>query len=339
MRNVQKYLFHAFNQIFFPLFFVLFFVSSVILFIKVAGLTSIIQVSFLELTKLYLYSMPAVLFFTIPVAFFAAAVVAFAKLSYDYELAVLFSLGLNPIKIAKFFFYLSILASTLLLVLSLALVPLSKELYADFLEYKKNSANINIRASEFGQKFGDWMLYIDESSGEKYKNVVMFSKDAFEKEVFIVANEAQIVADGEIKLELEGGKSFLEGERSIEQIDFEHMELRDSYFDDREPFKGLFEHWSIGFLGDAKRAKEFSISVLTSIFPPVSIYLILVFGILNPRYQKNRSYIYILLVCGLYYALAFYGSIYIPFISLAALPAAWILASYLLYRRRIARYY
>ncbi len=339
MRRVENYFFGSFNQIFFPLFFVLLFVSSIILFVKVAGLTYVVQVTFLELSRLYIYSMPAVLFFTIPVAFLASVVISLAKNSYDYELSVLFSLGLNPKDVAKSFFFLSTIVSILLLVLSLVLVPLSKELYANFFEYKKNSANINIKASEFGQKFGDWMIYIDEGSDGKYENVVMFSKDAFKKEIFILSKEAKILQDGEAKLELKEGKAFLEDHSLVEQIDFGALELRDSYFGDRELFKGLFEHWAKGFAGDAKRAKEFSLSVLISLFPVLSVYFMLSFGVLNPRYQKNRSYPYILILCTIYYFIVFYGSIHIPFFSIVLIPLFWVLSSYIMYRYKVAKYY
>ena len=31
-----------------------------------------------------------------------------------------------------------------------------------FIDYKKSEANFNIKESEFGQKFGDWLIFIEK---------------------------------------------------------------------------------------------------------------------------------------------------------------------------------
>lgn len=52
-----------------------------------------------ELFTLYLYSVPNILFYTLPISFFIALVIALGKLSSEYELIVITSFGLNPTKI------------------------------------------------------------------------------------------------------------------------------------------------------------------------------------------------------------------------------------------------
>lgn len=340
--NLRNYIFLNFNQVFFPLFFTLFFISSVILFVKIAGLTSIVQMTFYELFELYYYSMPGVIFFTIPVSFFAGAVIALNKMSYDYEMPVLFSLGMSPGTLIRLFFKLSILVSFLLLIMSLGMVPLSKQLYKSFLEEKQNSANINIRTTEFGQKFGDWMIYINENDEEnkKFKDVVMFSPGNFKKESFIMARDAKIVGDElGIRLELSQGKAFLEQNNTLEQINYKTMQIRDMSEGSASDFTGIISHWKKAFEGDAKRAKELCASVLTSLFPILSIFLILAFGIHNPRYQKNRSYFFIILACSIFYGIIYGVSISIPFLGMIVVPILWMGASHYLYRQLVAKYY
>lgn len=342
MANLRNYIFLNFNQVFFPLFFTLFFISSVILFVKIAGLTSIVQITFYELFKLYYYSMPGVIFFTIPVSFFAGAVIALNKMSYDYEMPVLFSLGMSPRTLLRLFFKLSVLVSVLLLIISLGMVPLSKQLYKGFLEEKQNSANINIRTTEFGQKFGDWMIYINENDEEnkKFKDVVMFSPTSFQKESFIMAKDAEIIGDElGIRLELSQGKAFLEQNNTLEQINYQTMQIRDMSQGAESDFAGIITHWKEAFEGDNKRAKELCASVLTSLFPFLSVFLILTFGIHNPRYQKNRSYFFIIIACSIFYGITYSASISMPFLGMIIVPVVWFGISYSLYRKFVAKYY
>lgn len=342
MANLRQYLFLAFNQIFFPLFFTLFFISSVILFVKIAGLTSIVQMTFFELFQLYFYSMPNVIFFTIPVSFFAACVIALTKLSYDYELPVLFSLGMNPMKIAHILGTLSLLVSLLLLIISLGMVPLSKQQYRQFIEEKQNNANINIRATEFGQKFGDWMLFINETGDDShnYKDIVLFSNKQFEKESFLIAKDAQITGTPTgITLKLDQGRAFLESNNTIEQIDFEAMKIRDTASGSDEPFYGVVDYWKKAFEGDTKRAKDLCASILFSIFPSICILTALVFGIHNPRYHRNRSYVLIGIAIGVFYTMVYSSSVTVPLLGTFLVPIVWLGGSYWLYRRFVARYY
>lgn len=338
-KGIDNFILNSFLQIFFSIFFVLFFISSIILFVKISSLSAVVEVNFIELSKLYIYSMPAVLFFTIPVAFFASAIVSFAKLSFDYELLVLFSLGLSPTKIIKTLLPLVTIVTLFLLTLSLALVPISKQQYKEFLDFKKNSANINIKPSEFGQKFGEWLVYINSQEGKRYDGVVMFSKDALEKEMLIISKSAQIVAQDSISIALKDGKAFAHQKSSLEQIDFKSLIIRDDFSKGEYRFKGVLEHWMEGVRGDKKRAKDLALAILISIFPLISIHLYLAFGTLNPRYQKNRSYLYILGSCFLFYILIYNGSKYVPFISIVAIPPIWMMLSYLIYKRRVLRFY
>ena len=72
---------------------------------------------------------------------------------------------------------LTLLLSIFLLVVSVGLIPKTKFLTKQFLDVKKKEANFNIKASEFGQKFGDWLIYINGKDDKSYEGVKLFKTD------------------------------------------------------------------------------------------------------------------------------------------------------------------
>lgn len=101
---LKKYLFKNFSSSFFPIFFTLFSITSIVYLVKIASLTSVIQLNILELLLLYIYTIPKILFFVLPISYFVGLVMTFSKLSGEYELLVISSFGKNPISILKYFF-------------------------------------------------------------------------------------------------------------------------------------------------------------------------------------------------------------------------------------------
>ena len=152
--KLNNYLYSQLAITFFPIFLGLFFITSIVFLVKIASLTSVITIDFFELFRLYSYVVPQIIFYTMPISFFISLVITLAKLSSEYELTVITSFGLNPINILKIFLPLILLLSALLLVVSVGLIPKTKFLTKQFLDLKTKDANFNIKASEFGQKFG-----------------------------------------------------------------------------------------------------------------------------------------------------------------------------------------
>lgn len=102
--KLNQYIYSQLSLSFFPIFFGLFFITSIIFLVRIAALTSVITMNVVELFTLYLYSVPNILFYTLPISFFIALVIALGKLSSEYELIVITSFGLNPTKIFKSIF-------------------------------------------------------------------------------------------------------------------------------------------------------------------------------------------------------------------------------------------
>ncbi len=142
-----------------------------------------------ELLKLYIYSIPQVIFYTLPISFFISLTICLSKLSSEYEMVVITSYGLNPLNIIKIFLPLTTILTIFLLVISLGLIPKTKYLTKTFSEIKKKEANFNIKESEFGQKFGDWLIYINGKDKNIYKEVTLFKSEK-SSENFIVSESS-----------------------------------------------------------------------------------------------------------------------------------------------------
>lgn len=346
--RIKNFLFQSFAQIFFPIFLVLFFIASVVIFIRVASVTFVVKISFFELFSLYFYTLPTMLFFVIPLSFFIACALGLSRLSFDYELPVLFALGMNPKVIMKIFLPIALLASFSLLVLSLVLTPLSDVAYRHFLEERKNSININLQAGEFGQKLGEWLVYVQKSKKDEntYENIVLLSlakDDNKDKRGLIFAKEAKISNEnGVMEATLENGKIYRKPNESIERIGFDKLILRNTIDSLEESNLGLIEYWKRAFYPNSRQEKtkrNLSMYILLSLFPLISLFYYPFLGIKNPRYQKNYTILQAMVIVGGFYALMYLCASYIPLLGLVILPLAWALAGYWLYRHYVQRFY
>ncbi|MBP5778868.1 MAG: LptF/LptG family permease, partial [Campylobacter sp.] len=119
MDRTRKYLFSNFVSSFASLFSTLFIIMSIVFFLQIARITSFIEINFAELIKLYLFMLPRILIFTVPIAFFVALTLALFRLSKENETIVIFTIGYETRKIASFFFFVAFIISAFLLFISL----------------------------------------------------------------------------------------------------------------------------------------------------------------------------------------------------------------------------
>lgn len=325
MSRTNHYLLSQFTSVFGSLFFTLFFITSVIYFIQIARITSVIKITFFELGKLYMFLLPKVLIFTLPITFFIALAIVLFKLSRENETIVLFSLGHSPKKIARFFLAISSLLSAFLVINVLILMPLSKELQANFIDYKKTQARFNIEATEFGQKFSDWFVFINSAGKDYYKDIVMYSQNEKSDRV-VSANEAFILnKQGEISLELKEGKAYDIAKDEINQLDFETMLLRALINDEVKGIDSIKTYW-FDMFEDKKKAKDFVFYMLIALFPFATTLFALSFGIVTYRYERSGIYFQISLVILTYFAAVMFlqrmhpiGSVFLVFCAAISL--------------------
>jgi lipopolysaccharide export system permease protein len=272
-----------------------------------------------------MFLLPKVLIFTLPITFFIALAIVLFKLSRENETIVLFSLGHSPKKIARFFLAISSLLSAFLVINVLILMPLSKELQANFIDYKKTQARFNIEATEFGQKFSDWFVFINSAGKDYYKDIVMYSQNEKSDRV-VSANEAFILnKQGEISLELKEGKAYDIAKDEINQLDFETMLLRALINDEVKGIDSIKTYW-FDMFEDKKKAKDFVFYMLIALFPFATTLFALSFGIVTYRYERSGIYFQISLVILTYFAAVMFlqrmhpiGSVFLVFCAAISL--------------------
>lgn len=351
MKTTQRYLLLHLAQIFFSIFFILFFISSVILLIRIATVTFIIKMNFLEFFLLYFYSMPIMLFFVLPVSFFVASVATLANLSKEYELPVLFSLGLTPRFLFKVFAPLCTLLSIILLVFSFVLIPTSNELYRSFLNHKKQNLNLNLEATDFAQKLGSWLAYIGEKDGQAYKDVVLFSKNSLQQETFVVANEIKLQStQNALELWIFEGSVFLNNLNYIDKIDYQKIINRIAFSSDSSNLS-FIDYWKriadINIQADTteshmrkregqKALRNCATYLLVSFFPLISLALIPLLGIMHPRFAHSYTYVFVIGIIGVFYGCVHIVATYFPITGILPMLLLWAVGAYWLYRKNIA---
>ena len=315
----------------------LFAIASVIFLIKLATYTAVIHLTIWEMTKLFLFVVPELLFYTLPIAFFIASALSLFKLSNDNEIVVLFSLGIKPFYIIKILFKPAFLIAIVLLLDFFVLFPHAKILAGNFLSYKKSEAKFNLSASEFGNSFGEWLLYLGKKNENgTFSEVFLFNKKQKE-EILIGAKTAELINDaGILRLKLTDGQGYSYSTNKFTQINFETMLINDTMSTDLTEYRSTLDYWRSS---ERKEAKQHMLitDTLLSIFPLISLFLVVALGVVHARHQ--RSYIYFSLFSGI---ALYYGSILLLqdrliFYTIPTVTFFWILLTYLYYRRTIVK--
>ena len=339
MKLFNKYLLKVYAQTFYPIFFTLYIITSIVYLVKLATLTSIIQVNFYELLELYSFTIPTILFYTLPITIFISLVLTISKLSGEYELIVITSFGLNPLKIVLHLMPTIIFTTIFLLVNNLALMPKADYMRKVFLENKKKEAQFNIKASQYGQQFASWLIYVNKEKDGVYKDIVLYQPKKNIDQI-VIAKKASTNNDGSnLSLNLTDGKA-LKIDQKISQVNFAKMVINNEikYTMDINTFDDLILYWKQQKKQDPKMV-YFTFSVLSGVLPLVFILFIISFGFYNPRYETNRSVFYSISVTILYIVLSKKLSKILGFDALYILPIIFFIFSYIYYTMRVKKYY
>ena len=337
--RLSNYLHSQLAISFFPIFLGLFFITSVVFLVKIVSLTSVIKMNFIELFSLYLYTVPQILLFTLPISYFLSLVISISKLSSEYEMTVITSFGVGPLNIVKKLLPITLLISIALLVITLGLIPKAKYLMNSFIDYKKNEANFNIKESEFGQKFGDWLIFIEKKEDNIYKNVKLFKKENNKEE--LIVSETAILENkkGNLTFKLFNGKIFIIDDSELNEIGFETMYINEIVNNQQIlVFSTSLNYWILSLEYNLDN-DSFVFFILTSIFPLISLMLVITFGYFNPRYEKNKTVAYSILAVVVYYVLIKYIGDRLLIHSIYIIPIIWLLGSYILYSKTTKKEY
>lgn len=335
MKILQRYIKHSLSIIFLSIFLPLFAIASIVFLIKLATYTAVIQLSIFEMAKLFFFMLPELLFYTLPLSFFVAVTLALFKLSNDNEIVVIFALGIRPKFILQTLFAPALFLSLLLLFNFFVLFPHAKILSNNFISYKKSEAKFNLSASEFGHRFGDWLLYIGKDNlDETYSDVILFNKKQ-DEEVLIGADKAEIINDsGILRLKLTSGEGYSYSKEKFTQIDFETMYINDTMKTDLDKYETPMEYW-LPEVPSPKKKKMLIANILFSIFPALSLFLAASIGIVHTRHQKGKIFLFLFMGIIIYYTLAIALQLVLSVYTLPVLILGWLIATYILYKKII----
>lgn len=335
MHSLRRYILRSFSLLFFSIFVPLFSIASVIFLIKLASYTAVIQISLWEMFKLFLFILPELLFYTLPVTFFAAATLTLFRLSTDNEMVVIFALGIKPSFILTTLMRPAALLSLLLLFDFSIMFPHTTVLSTNFIRYKQSQANFNLQASEFGHNFGDWLLYIGKANNDRtYGDVVLFHKEQKE-EILIQADKAQVLNNrGILQLRLTNGQGYSYSQEKLTQMRFETMMINNVMKTNLRAYHTPIEFW----LDPDRRENKirmFITDTLLSLFPLVSLYAVLAMGIAHVRHQKGYVYLWLFVSMLFYYAGTIGLQDILGFYTIPLILGVWFTVTYGIYKKRI----
>ena len=290
MVKVKRYISSNFVKSFLTIFLPFFLIISLVFLVKIAALTSKIQITFSELLKLYSYSIPDIIFYTLPISFIAALANVLIKLSQDNELIALYALGLNAKKVLRRLVLLAMLFSILLASISFLAMPLSKQLYKSFTKEKKAEAKLNIVAGKLGQKFGNYYIYVKENKHGLFDDIVIYNRTDRDNEQFFAAKTGKLNSNNYVtSLLLNDGFGYTYSEDKLQEAQYKTLEAYDSIKKEAFQFEDILAHWSKAATDD-KMLRRVLFFIFVSLIPLLSVYLVASFTMINPRYQSNHSF-------------------------------------------------
>lgn len=336
--TIGAYLSINFTSSFLTIFLPLFFIGALVFIIKISALTASIQINFIEMLQLFSYNLPSILFYTIPISFLVAVVITLLRLSNENELMALFALGTPSKAIMYRFVFISFLFSIILLIISLGLMPKTKQQFKSFKQEKASQAQVNINPSKLGQKFGNLFVYVKDKEGTTLKEIVIYNKDKKHSDQLFMAKSATINnVNSLVTLTLNNGSGYTFSEDSLKEINYEQMQLFQNISSKEFTYTNILAYWTA--LSQTWRKGRILFFIYLSLIPIMTLYIIASFSIINPRYQKNYAYHVLGITTIIIYAIATllekYGT---PIMLLISIFSTFIVGI-ILFRKNVQRYF
>jgi lipopolysaccharide export system permease protein len=339
MVNIKGYISSNFSKSFLTIFLPFFLIISLVYIVRIAALTAKVQITFGELLLLYSYSIPDIIFYTLPLSFITALANVLVRLSQDNELIALYALGFQAKKVLNTMLLLGLLFSLLLLSISFLAMPLSKQFYKSFKDNKQAEAKINIVAGKLGQKFGDYYIYVKEKNEDKLNDIVIYNRTDKNNEQFFSSKTGEVQnKDTVTSLLLNEGYGYTYSQTKLQQVQYKTLEVYDSGIKDGFKFENVTEYWG-KVKTDAGLMHKMLFFIFISLIPILSVYPVASFSMINPRYESNRSFFVIFATTLILYLIASslnkWGT---PIILLSILAIAFVLGPWI-FAKRVSRYF
>ncbi len=340
MVDIRSYLTTHFAKGFFTIFLPFFLIISLVYLVKISALTAQIKITFFELLKLFSYSVPDIVFYTIPLSFVAALTNVLLRLSSDNELIALYALGFPSKKLLRTLFIIAALFSIFLLVISFFAMPTSKQLYKSFKQEKRSEAQFNIIPGKLGQKFGEYYIYVkSQDDNGTYHDLVIYNRTDMSNEQFFASKYGRSQkTDGVSSLLLNDGYGYTYAKEKLQEARYMSLEVFDTKRAKPFRFEDIVAYWS--------RAKtETSIMhrmlffIFISLMPILSVLIISAFSLINPRYQNAHSFLITFSVAFLFYMTASFLERWGNFFWLGVAIVAAVGIGYYFFKKRVIRFF
>lgn len=301
MRRVRRFLIEEFTKNFIMIFFPFLSILSIIYVIRIASFSQRINVSAPEMFDLFILFLPDILFYTLPASFVVALGATFLKLSRGNELISLFSYGLSPARILRFFIIPATLFSILLLLLSMIIIPQSTHDFKAMKTKKIADAQLAVEANKLGQKFGKFIFFAKEKHGDKLNDVILFTKTKDNKKIILIANEGKIKnQNGVFRLDLMDGSGDTFMPNSVKSLKYDEMSIY--HYTKSKHKANKIQKWK-DISHNKRSMSRFVYNIFISLTPILSLLLIAGLSIINPRYQKSSIYLVSFFVLAIVYTL------------------------------------
>ncbi len=337
MAKSKRYILDIFANRFFTYFIPFFIIISMVFIIRLSVLSSKINLTFMELSTLFYYSLPEIFFFTIPLVFIASLITTLSKLSESNEIIALFTLGIRPKKIILFFLPLAILVTFLLTFLALVSRPIGKQNFKNFKYQKAIESQLKVAPKKLSQNFGEYNIFIEDTQGKKYKNLTLFINKKDFKEL-IIAKEGELLKNKKAKsfiLKLNDGTIIKDNSNMLQYSSYNTLKLYNYFKKEVRKIEDIKEFWK-NLNQDKKEMLFYTITIAIS---PLLLFIFLInISIFNPRYQKNRSFFYITLAISIIYFPALYVRENAKLPILIAIFIIWIVISIISYIKLSKRF-
>ncbi len=273
--------------------------------------------------KLFIYLIPFLLSYTLPIACLSAVLLTFSHLSSDNEILAIRSSGINLIKIASPLILVGLILSLFCVILNDKIIPYtrfaSRKVLTDI--GSRNPASV-LEAGTFINSFSNNILFIYGIEGNRLENVRIYQPQGKGKPTrTIVAKKGEFISypkEGKIKLKLMDGTSDepdLENPNNFFKLNFktyfQTLDLLKNKVADKKPkemtmkelareinkYKELNIETAI-FFNEIHRKFSFSYSCI------IFIFFVLPLVVFMNRREKSINFFLIFLVVAAYYLLS-----------------------------------
>jgi len=290
MGRIRGFVLSYFGKHYLLIFLPFFSILSIVYIIRISILSNRIALDAGEILTLYGFFLPDILFYTLPLSFVVAVATALTKLSEDNELITLFSFGMRPVALLRIFALPVLLFVSLMLILSLRIIPQSTADYKRFESDKEAEAELTIVPNRLGEKFGDYSVFLGGKEGDLYRDVVLFATDNKAKRVLIMANRGEMKREhGQFSLNLYQGSGDTFLSDRIESIRYDQLRIYNTIRHTINT-QWLNRGWSRISTSPSDMAL-FVYNIFLSLSPLLVLGLLIAFSVINPRYQRSHAYL------------------------------------------------